>query len=69
MRKSLLITTFAILISFGTGCAGKLRTGCPGFPAPSDAVLDAVDESPSIELKEWVYRDLQTLWEQLEARE
>lgn len=57
------ITGILILMMLGSGCA-KDRNVCPEFPAPSEAVYQEVDAS-SLELQQWVYKDLGALWEKL----
>lgn len=68
-KKLTQIFVLLILILLVNGCAKKYANSVPAFPAPTEAVLDAVDASGSVELQTWVYKDLQALWDKLDARQ
>lgn len=68
MLKSLKIIATLILIALSAGCAGKCVNTLPEFPVPSERVLDAVEASPSAELQEWFFIDLQRYWDQVDSR-
>jgi hypothetical protein len=65
MRRSLSITVLLLSLMLVTACGTKCVNINPEFPVPTLAILNAVDATGNEELINWVYKDLQSLWDKL----
>ena len=66
MLKSLSIIAVLLFLFCASGCGKRCVNPTPEFPVPTETILNTVDATDNAELINWVYRDLFTLWEQLD---